>query len=156
MRAAWPSAGAQGFSFVSMQLPGAGNEEGSAPPVSEINVTPLVDVMLVLLVIFIITAPLMMSQLPITLPKATLDQMGKPPDPVIVSMDNKGDYFINSTQIPYGQFLQKLHKLAEQEPDNTVYVRADRSVAYGKVVSLLQLVGTAGFYKVSLMSQAEQ
>lgn len=141
---------------MSMRMPSAGGDDGDMPPVSDINVTPLVDVMLVLLVIFIITAPLMMSQLPITLPKASLDQMGKPPDPVIVSMDNQGDYYINSTEVPYGQFVQRLHSLAEQEPDNTVYVRADQSIPYGKVVSLLQLVGAAGFYKVSLMSRAEQ
>ncbi|HEU0197906.1 MAG TPA: biopolymer transporter ExbD [Nevskiaceae bacterium] len=139
-----------------MHMPGTGGDDGEMPAISEINVTPLVDVMMVLLVIFIITAPLMMSQLPITLPKATLDQMGKPPDPVIVSLDTRGDYYINTTPVPFDQLVQKLHTLAVQEPNNTVYVRADQSIPYGKVVTLLQLVGAAGFYKVSLMSRAEQ
>ena len=141
---------------MSMQLPSMSGEESELAPMSEINVTPLVDVMLVLLIIFMITAPLMMSQLPIQLPKASLQQMGKPPDPLIVSMDLQGDYFINSDPVVSGQLESRLRGIAQHQPDNVVYVRADKSVSYGKVVALLQMVGSAGFYKVSLMSQAPQ
>lgn len=140
-----------------MALPvmeGDGSDD-ALTPVSDINVTPFVDVMMVLLVIFIITAPLMMSQLPLTLPKAALSEMGKPPDPVIVSLDVEGNYYINSTQVPYEDFVQRLHQMSEQSPDNTVYVRADKAIPYGKVVNLLKLVGASGFYKVSLVSRDE-
>ncbi|TAM11750.1 MAG: biopolymer transporter ExbD [Nevskiaceae bacterium] len=138
-----------------MSMPVLGGDGDEMSPVSDINVTPFVDVMLVLLVIFIITAPLMMSQLPLTLPKATLSDMGKPPDPVIVSMDVNDNYYINSAPVPYADFVQSLHKLSEEVPDNTVYVRADKAIPYGKVVNLLKLVGASGFYKVSLVSRAE-
>lgn len=138
-----------------MSMPVLGGDGDEMSPVSDINVTPFVDVMLVLLVIFIITAPLMMSQLPLTLPKATLSDMGKPPDPVIVSMDVNDNYYINSAPVPYADFVQSLHKLSEEVTDNTVYVRADKAIPYGKVVNLLKLVGASGFYKVSLVSRAE-
>ena len=141
-----------------MHMPGSGDggDEQELAPMAEINVTPLVDVMLVLLIIFMVTAPLMMSQLPIQLPKASLQEMGKPRDPLIVSMDTQGNYFINSDPVAAGQLEPQLRGIARHQPDNVVYVRADKSVAYGKVVALLQLVGNAGFYKVSLMSQAPQ
>lgn len=141
---------------MAMHLPSPGNDEGDLAPMAEINVTPLVDVMLVLLIIFMVTAPLMMSQLPIQLPKASLQQMGKPRDPLIVSMDNDGNYFINSDPVAADKLEPQLQDIAKTQPDNIVYVRADKSVSYGKVVALLQLVGSAGFYKVSLMSQAPQ
>lgn len=138
---------------MAMQLPG-NDGDGEFAPMADINVTPLVDVMLVLLIIFMVTAPLMMSQLPIQLPKASLHQMGKPPDPVIVSMDKHDDYYIDSHPVPPGQLTKELHQLAARHPNNVVYVRADKSVAYGQVVALLQTVGQAGFYKVSLLSRA--
>ena len=138
---------------MAMQLPG-NDADGEFAPMADINVTPLVDVMLVLLVIFMVTAPLMMSQLPIQLPKASLHQMGKPPDPIIVSMDKRDDFYINSHLVAPGQLADKLHRLAIRQPDNIVYVRADKSVAYGRVVRLLQVVGQSGFYKVSLLSRA--
>jgi len=141
---------------MAMHLPSPGDDEGELAPMAEINVTPLVDVMLVLLIIFMVTAPLMMSQLPIQLPKASLQQMGKPRDPLIVSMDNDGNYFINSDPVAADQLEPQLQDIAKTQPDNIVYVRADKTVSYGKVVALLQLVGSAGFYKVSLMSQAPQ
>lgn len=141
---------------MAMRMPGVGGEDEELAPMAEINVTPLVDVMLVLLIIFMVTAPLMMSQLPIQLPKASLHQMGKPRDPLIVSMDDAGHYFINDEQVSLEALPGQLHDVAEQQPNNIVYVRADKSVSYGKVVTLLQLVGNAGFYKVSLMSQAPQ
>lgn len=140
---------------MSMKVSSVG-EEDDLQPVSEINVTPLVDVMLVLLIIFMVTAPLMMSQLPIKLPKASLQQMGKMPDPLIVSMDQKGNYYLNSKQVSAQQLPQQLQALARTEPNNVVYVRADKAIPYGRVVDLLQMVGKAGFYKVSLMSRAPQ
>jgi biopolymer transport protein ExbD len=138
-----------------------GGDEGEMGPVAEINVTPLVDVMLVLLIIFMITAPLMMSQLPITLPKASLQEMGKPRDPLIVSFDLQGNYYIDTggghtEQVTYEELPAKLAAIAAVQADNLVYVRADKGALYGKVVDLLAIVGNSGFYKVSLMSEAQQ
>ncbi len=145
---------------MNVQPSSSGDDEGELSPVAEINVTPLVDVMLVLLIIFMITAPLMMSQLPITLPKASLEEMGKPRDPLIVSITTDDRYFIetgsHNEEIPFDQLPARLHTIAQTMPDNLVYVRADKGILYGKVVDLLAMVGGAGFYKVSLMSEAPQ
>ena len=120
---------------------------------AEINVTPLVDVMLVLLIIFMITAPLMMAQLPIELPKASTEDLGKPPQPLIVALDAKGLFYIGSDTVTAGDLPGRLKTLADQNPDQTVYVRADKTVPYGQVMALLAEVGQAGFYKISLMSE---
>jgi biopolymer transport protein ExbD len=136
-------------------------DEGLGGAIAEINVTPLVDVMLVLLIIFMVTAPLMMSQVPITLPKAALQEMGKPRDPLIVSFDLNGNYYIdtgggNVQSFRYDQLPQRLHDLAVAQPDNLVYIRADKGAVFDKVRDLLKLAAQAGFYKVSLMSQARE
>ena len=138
-----------------------GEEEDLGGAIAEINVTPLVDVMLVLLIIFMVTAPLMMSQVPITLPKAALQEMGKPRDPLIVSFDLNGNYYIdtgggNVQEFRYEQLPQRLHDLAVAQPDNLVYIRADKGAVFDKVRDLLKLAAQAGFYKVSLMSQARE
>jgi biopolymer transport protein ExbD len=138
-----------------------GGEEGIGEAIAAINVTPLVDVMLVLLIIFMVTAPLMLSQVPITLPKAALQEMGKPRDPLIVSFDPQGNYYIDtggghSEQLSYAQLPARLHAIAVAQPDNLVYIRADRGVVFDKVRDLLKTAAAAGFYRVALMSQAQQ
>ncbi|MDR3419484.1 MAG: biopolymer transporter ExbD [Nevskia sp.] len=129
--------------------------------IAAINVTPLVDVMLVLLIIFMVTAPLMLSQVPITLPKAALQEMGKPRDPLIVSFDLQGNYYIESggghtEQLQLAQLPGRLHEIAVAQPDNLVYIRADKGAVFDKVRDLLKMAAAAGFYRVSLMSQAQQ
>jgi len=128
--------------------------------IAEINVTPLVDVMLVLLIIFMVTAPLMMSQVPVTLPKAALQEMGKPRDPLIVSFDLEGNYYLDTggghvREAHYEQLPTLLHDIAVAQPDNLVYIRADKGVVFDKVRDLLKIAAAAGFYKVSLMSKAQ-
>jgi len=145
---------------MNVKVAGGDGEEGEMPPVAEINITPMVDVMLVLLIIFMVTAPLMLPQLPITLPKASLDEMGKPRDPLIISIDLANEYFINNgpltQQVPYEQLGQALRAISAKQADNLVYIRSDKGVEYGKVVELISLVGASGFYKVSLMAEAQQ
>lgn len=146
---------------MAMNVPAAGGgEDDDMGPIAEINVTPLVDVMLVLLIIFMVTAPLMMSKLPITLPKANLDEMGKPRDPLIVSVDLQSHYYLDtgqhSEEIPFDQLPNRLRAIAQSQGDNLVYVRADKGVEYGRVLDLIGMVGASGFYRVSLMSEAQQ
>ena len=139
-----------------MQQPASGNDVYSGyQPMAEINVTPLVDVMLVLLIIFMVTAPLMMAQLPIELPKTSADNLGKPPTPLIVGMDAGGQYYIGDKSVAVGELTTQLSALADKNPDRIVYVRADKSVPYGQVMGLLSMVGQAGFYKISLMSEQQ-
>ncbi|HSN18025.1 MAG TPA: biopolymer transporter ExbD [Gammaproteobacteria bacterium] len=130
-----------------------GDEFSGYRPMAEINVTPMVDVMLVLLIIFMVTAPLMMAQLPIELPKTGAQELGKPPQPLIVALDTNGNYYIGGDQVSAGDLPGKLAGMAQNDPDQIVYVRADKGIPYGQVMALLGIVGKAGFYKISLMSQ---
>lgn len=137
---------------VARRLPG-NDDYTDYPPLSEINVTPLVDVMLVLLIIFMITAPLMMAKLPIELPQTSALAMGKPKQPLIVGLDATGQYYLGGQPVALVDLPMHLKTLAGQDPDQVVYVRADKAIPYGQVMSLLGIVGQAGFYKISLVSK---
>ncbi|MBV8062762.1 MAG: biopolymer transporter ExbD [Nevskia sp.] len=133
----------------------SGGDEGEMGPVAEINVTPLVDVMLVLLIIFMVTAPLMMNQLPITLPKPSVFQTDKPPEKLAVSFDLQGTYYIQHNEdpkeaVPYEQLPDRLHAIAQDHPDELVTVCADPQSIYDRVVDLMAIVGSSGFGKVTL------
>ena len=130
-----------------------GDEFSGYRPMAEINVTPMVDVMLVLLIIFMVTAPLMMAQLPIELPKSGAQDLGKPPEPLIVALDAQGNFYVGSDQVSPTDLPGRLAALAQSNPDQIVYVRADKGIPYGQVMALLGTVGKAGFYKISLMSE---
>ncbi len=128
-------------------------------PVAEINITPMVDVMLVLLIIFMVTAPLMMSQLAVTLPKASSTPSDKPKDPLIVSVDLTGHYFIDRDrtigpiEVSAAELQPQLIAIAKEDPDNLVFVSGDQKIDYGRVVDLIGIVGNSGFAKVSLQSK---
>jgi biopolymer transport protein ExbD len=131
----------------------SGDESSGYKPMAEINVTPMVDVMLVLLIIFMVTAPLMMAQLPIELPKSSAQDLGKPPEPLIVGLDAQGNFYVGGDQVSEADLPAKLQGIAQNNPDQIVYVRADKGIPYGQVIGLLSTVGKAGFYKISLMSE---
>ena len=123
-------------------------------PLAEINVTPMVDVMLVLLIIFMVAAPLMMAGVPVQLPKTSAEKIAPPREPLVVSIDKDGAYFVRKEPIATAEALVALlAKLRTEAPDQVVYVRADRSLDYGRVVALMGLVGQAGFAKVSLVAE---
>ena len=133
----------------------SGGDEGEMGPVAEINVTPLVDVMLVLLIIFMVTAPLMMNQLPITLPKPSQVQTDKPPEKLAVRFDLQNNYFITVNDLPeeaiaYDALPARLQALANEHPDEVVTVCADKDAVYDRVVDLMAIVGSSGFFKVTL------
>jgi biopolymer transport protein ExbD len=133
----------------------SGGDEGEMGPVAEINVTPLVDVMLVLLIIFMVTMPIMMNQLPITLPKPSTFQSDKPPEQLSVSFDLQNVYYIQHNQDPketvaYTDLPARLKALAADHPEDLVTVCADKDSIYDRVVDLMAIVGSSGFYKVTL------
>jgi biopolymer transport protein ExbD len=130
------------------------DEASSLGPMAEINVTPLVDVMLVLLIIFMVTAPLMMVQLPVELPKASLQEVGKPKEPLVVGIDVAGRYYVMKEPVNPDQIMAALRKHVDEDPDQVVYVSADKGVPYGQVMQLLSLCGVAGFYKISLIAES--
>jgi biopolymer transport protein ExbD len=123
---------------------------------AEINVTPLVDVMLVLLIIFMVAAPLMMAKLPIEMPEADLEDMGKPQAPLVISIDVQRQYYIGDDKVDNATLMSRLSAEMARDAAQTVYVRGDKGVAYGEVIGLLSLVSTTGFTQISLMTEAPQ
>jgi len=138
---------------VSLRPPEDG-EEGRYQPLAEINVTPMVDVMLVLLVIFMVTAPLLTVSVPIDLPKTTAATVSEPKKPIIVSINRDDAVFIGDQPVAAADLETRLDALAAADPSRVVYVRGDRTIPYGRLMDLLGLVNTAGFARVSLIAEA--
>jgi biopolymer transport protein TolR len=132
---------------------GAAGDEAEYRPISEINITPMVDVMLVLLIIFMITAPLLVAGVPVELPNTSAARISQPKKPVIVSLGGDGSLYIRDEQISQDTLIPKLQALRSAEGDAVVYVRADKKRAYGEVMEILGRVGQSGYARVSLLSQ---
>jgi biopolymer transport protein TolR len=135
---------------------GATGEEAEYRPISEINITPMVDVMLVLLIIFMITAPLLVAGVPVELPNTSAARISQPKKPVIVSLGGDGSLYIRDEQVSQDTLIPKLQSLRSAEGDAVVYVRADKKRAYGEVMEILGRVGQSGYARVSLLSQPQQ
>ena len=140
---------------MALSLPSSGEAgEDRYAPLAEINVTPMVDVMLVLLVIFMVTAPLLTVGVPIDLPKTSAASLAEPKAPIIVSLDRDGALFIGDDKIAGGNFEARLGALAAEDPSRVVYVRSDGVNTYAQVMDTLGVVNRAGFAKVSLIAEA--
>ena len=123
-------------------------------PLAEINVTPMVDVMLVLLVIFMVTAPLLTVGVPLDLPKTQAAAVNDPKPPVILSLNRVGEVFIGDERIELGDLAERLSGLAAEDPTRIVYVRGDQTISYAQLMEALGMVNRAGFAKVSLIAEA--
>jgi len=119
---------------------------------SEINVTPLVDVMLVLLVVFIVTAPLLTNSIPINLPKTESVAPVEQKDPLVVSIDDKGQLFINKDQIQPDQLETSLKAAKDKNADVRVQLQADNGVNYGEVARAMASIEKAGITKLSVIT----
>jgi biopolymer transport protein TolR len=140
---------------MAIRVPEAGGEaEKAYTPLAEINVTPMVDVMLVLLVIFMVAAPLLTVGVPVDLPKTTAAKVTELKKPLVVSVDRDGHTFIGDSRVPDGDLPGQLDTLAAADPGRIVYVRGDRHIAYSRVMDVLGVVNTAGFTRVSLIAEA--
>jgi len=140
---------------MAIRLPPSGDTgEESYAPLAEINVTPMVDVMLVLLVIFMVAAPLLTVGVPINLPKSSAAQVTEPQQPLVVSINKDGETFIGDDKVIGDDLKTQLGELATQDPTRIVYVRGDRDIEYGTLMDLLGEVNSAGFAKVSLLAEA--
>jgi biopolymer transport protein ExbD len=140
---------------VAFSLPSSGEVgEDRYQPLAEINVTPMVDVMLVLLVIFMVTAPLLTVGVPLDLPKTSAAAMTDPKPPVILSLNRMGEMFIGNDRIEPGDLPGKLSGLAAEDPTRIVYVRGDQTISYAQLMETLGIVNRAGFAKVSLVAEA--
>ena len=122
-------------------------------PMSDINVTPLVDVMLVLVVIFIITAPLLASSIRLDLPRAEGTQPGDAPRFVTVVLDRGGQVFLNDKPVNAAQLADQLTATAKQNPDTEIQLRADQTVAYGRVVEVMGAAHKAGLSRIGFVAE---
>jgi len=120
---------------------------------SEINVTPLVDVMLVLVVIFIITAPLLASSIRLDLPKADGTQPGDAPRFVTVVLDKAGQVFVNDKPATPAQLAGQLAEAAKQNPDTEIQLRADQAVPYGRIVEVMGVAHKAGLTRIGFVAE---
>ena len=133
---------------------GGPQRRGRKMPMAEINVTPMVDVMLVLLIIFMVTAPLLVTGVPVDLPDSKASALKSDDTPVQVSLNGKGEVFIDEQRIDEAGLSAKLAAIKTARSDEArVYVRADRGLDYGKVMAVVGEVSAAGFKKVALVSQ---
>jgi biopolymer transport protein TolR len=121
-------------------------------PMAEINVTPFVDVMLVLLVVFMVTAPLLTVGVPVDLPKAKVDVISTPEEPIVISIDIKNRIYIQETEVPLENLAARLGAITGANPETRIFVRGDRAIAYGRVMEVMGSVREAGFKKVSLLA----
>jgi biopolymer transport protein TolR len=123
------------------------------PPISEINVTPLVDVMLVLVVIFIITAPLLASSIRLDLPKAEGTQAGDAPRFVTVVLDKAGQAFFDDQPVDAAALAARLAEVGKKNPDTEVQLRADEAVPYGRVVEVMGAAQKAGLNRIGFVAE---
>ncbi len=123
--------------------------------VSEINVTPLVDVMLVLLIIFMVTAPMMTQGLDVDLPETTSKSLRQKEDPQVIILDKDGKISLNGTEIPKAMVFQQLDNMPNEMKDQPIYLKADKNVPYGNVVVLMADIKAAGFDKLGMVTQPE-
>jgi len=132
--------------------PMQGGDDEDPQPVSEINVTPLVDVMLVLLVIFMVTAPMLSTGVPVNLPSTTAAALSTPSAPIEVSLDAEGGIFIARERVEEAALPERLAALRAEDAERAVHLRADRALAYGEVLRVMALVTRAGISRVALVS----
>ncbi|MEN0077070.1 MAG: protein TolR [Paracraurococcus sp.] len=141
---------------MAMQIDSGAGEEGAARPMADINVTPLVDVMLVLLIVFMVAAPMMMVGVPVQLPKTSAARVAQTAPPIVVTVAREGHVFLRQEEVPEGELVERLKALREEAPaEAPVYVRGDRTVPYGDVMRVMGRVTQAGISKVSLIAEAE-
>ncbi len=120
--------------------------------VAEINVAPFVDVMLVLVIVLMITAPLLTFGVPVDLPQADVQQITQPDEPLIVSVTKEGEVFLQEAAVEIEGLVPRLEALTGANPDVRIYVRGDREINYGRVMEVMSLVSQAGFSKVALIA----
>jgi biopolymer transport protein TolR len=120
---------------------------------SEINVTPFVDVMLVLLIVFMVTAPLMSVGVPVDLPKTKAALITQSEEPLVVSVDAKGDVYIQDTLVPLEKLAPRLIAITGSNPEIRIFIRGDKSIDYGSVMMVMGRLNAAGFKKVSLLAE---
>ena len=120
---------------------------------SEINVTPFVDVMLVLLIVFMVTAPLLTVGIPVDLPKVKASALTDQKDPLEITVKIGGEVYLGESIVEVDNLIPRLNAITELNKEARIYVRGDRVVAYGRIMEIMSLVNSAGYIKVALVTQ---
>ncbi len=137
---------------------GGGRRRGRKPVMAEINVTPMVDVMLVLLIIFMVSAPLLTVGVPLDLPQTQAKSLEQDKTPLQLSVDIKGKIFINDTEVSMAELIPKLKAITEARGgmEERIYMRADKKADYGTVAKIMGQLSGAGFKRLALVTEVEQ
>ncbi|BBK39420.1 protein TolR [Allostella sp. ATCC 35155] len=125
-------------------------------PMSEINVTPFVDVMLVLLIVFMVTAPLLTVGVPVDLPKASAPTISEQKEPITVSVDAQGRIYLQEAETTLDSLVARLVAVTENDREARVFVRGDRNIVYGRVMEVMGALNAAGFARVALIAELPQ
>src|SRR5579872_452483 len=137
-----------------MSNPRKGRGRGrSGRPMAEINVTPFVDVMLVLLIVFMVTAPLLTVGVPVDLPQTRAKSLGEDREPLAVTVDAKGQIFLQNTPVAQEELVPKLMAISNNGYNQRIFVRGDKTVGYGKVMEVMGLLNAAGFTRIGLVTE---
>ena len=123
---------------------------------SEINVTPFVDVMLVLLIVFMVTAPMLTVGVPVNLPNSEADSLPDDQEPLTLSINSKGETFIQDTKVAFNELVPKLMAISKNRTDTRIYIRGDRNINYGRVMEIMGKLSGSGFSKVALLSETKR
>ena len=126
-------------------------------PMAEINVTPLVDVMLVLLIIFMVAAPLMTVGVPVDLPKTTAQPLNQETEPLTITVNPEGKIFLQETEVPLDGLVPRLQAIMREQaqgaPERRIFVRGDKAISYGRVMEVMGTIAGAGFTRVALLAE---
>ncbi|MEO4041468.1 protein TolR [Hoeflea sp. CAU 1731] len=125
-------------------------------PMAEINVTPFVDVMLVLLIIFMVAAPLLTVGVPIDLPETDASALNSETQPITISVNDQGQIFLQETEVPFDEIVAKLQAIATTGYQERIYVRGDRNADYGTVMKVMARISSAGYRNLGLVTLQEQ
>jgi biopolymer transport protein TolR len=135
----------------SMIGPGSGKRKYR--PMAEINVTPLVDVMLVLLIVFMVTAPMITSGVNVNLPQANAKPVNSDSTPITITVNGQDQIYLQNSQVQLSNLVATLQQISQNNPDRRVFVRGDKDVSYGDMLQVMATITSGGFTKVALLAQ---
>ncbi len=122
-------------------------------PMADINVTPFVDIMLVLLVIFMVTSPMLVAGVTVDLPETSAAPVSGQDEPLSITIDAKGNVYVQDTEVKKTELIAKLTAITGQKRDTRIFVRGDKTIAYGKIMEIVGAINAAGFTKVALLTE---
>ena len=142
---------------MAMSMPGRGTGRSRYKPMAEINVTPMVDVMLVLLIIFMVAAPLMTVGVPVDLPKTAAAPINQDNEPITISVDPEGKVFLQETPVELANLVEQLRAIFRAQPagapERRIFVRGDKAISYGRVMEVMGTINAGGFSRVALLAE---